>query len=153
MAPPQGGAFDLLSNLPNRLDGLAGGISAVGCFDVASNPRDGSWPHRSHLEFGKISGIIGQQNTSNCRMMNKSTAARAYGIVLATVFAIVVTFVAYRLFPEMNPSAMVPIFIVFWVGFFLTGVWIFTREFPITGAERRRKNKEFYDWLRSQGRR
>ncbi len=86
-------------------------------------------------------------------MMNKSAATRAYGIVLATVFATVVTFVAYRLFPGMNPSAMVPIFIVFWAGFFLAGIWIFTREFPITGAERRRKNKQFYDWLRSQGRR
>jgi len=105
------------------------------------------------LEFGGIGGIIGQPNASNYRMMNNSTAARAYGIVLATVFAIVVTFVAYRLFPGMNPSLMFPIFVGFWLGFFLAGVWIFTREFPITGAERRRKNKQFYDWLRSQGRR
>jgi len=108
---------------------------------------------RAFVEWGRIREIIGQQNGSNCRMMNKNTAARAYGIVLATVFAILVTFIAYRLFPGMNPSAMVPIFIGFWAGFFLAGVWIFTREFPITGAERRRKNKQFYDWLRSQGRR
>jgi hypothetical protein len=113
------------------------------------NPSSGLF----RLELGRISGIIGQQNASNCRMMNKSTAARAYGIVLATVFATGVTFIAHSLFPGMNPSAMVRIFIVFWGGFFLTGVWIFTREFPITGAERRRKNKQFYDWLRSQGRR
>jgi hypothetical protein len=51
-------------------------------------------------------------------MMNKSTAARAYGVVLATVFAIVVTFIAYRLFPGMNSSAMVPIFIIFWARVF-----------------------------------
>jgi len=84
--------------------------------------------------------------------MNKSTTARAYGVVLATVFSIVVTLIAYRLFSGMNPLLMLPIFVGFWIGFFLTGVWIFTREFPITGAERRRKNKQFYDWLRSQGR-
>ena len=54
-------------------------------------------------------------------MMNKSTAARTYGVILATVFAIVVAFAAYRLFPGMNPEATVPIFIVFWAGFFLTG--------------------------------
>jgi hypothetical protein len=86
-------------------------------------------------------------------MMNKNTAARAYGIVLATVFAIVVMFLVRSLFAGINPALMLLIFVGFWLGFFRTGVWIFTREFPITGAERRRKNKQFYDWLRSQGRR
>jgi hypothetical protein len=105
------------------------------------------------LEFGGIGGIIGQQNASNYRMMNKGTAARAYGVILATFFAITVTFIVYRLFPGMNPSLMWPMFIGFWVGFFLTGIWIFNREFPVTGAERRGRNKQFYDWLRSQGRR
>ncbi len=86
-------------------------------------------------------------------MMNKSTAARAYGVILATVFAVAVTFIGYRLFPGMNPSLMLPMFVGFWVGFFLTGIWIFNQEFPVTGAECHRRNKQVYDWLRSQGRR
>ena len=86
-------------------------------------------------------------------MMNKSTNARIYGIVLATVFGIVVTFVIYGFWREMRISVILLIFIGLWVGFFGTGIWIFNREFPISSAERRRRNKQFYDWLRSQGRR
>ncbi len=84
--------------------------------------------------------------------MKKSTTARIYGIVLATVFAIVVTFVVYGFWRGMHTSVIVLIFISLWVGFFRTGIWIFNREFPISGAEHRRRNKQFYDWLRSQGR-
>ena len=86
-------------------------------------------------------------------MMTKNTAARAYGVVLATMFAILVTFVTRGFWPGMNFPITFVVFVVLWVGFFVTGIWIFTREFPISGAERRRRNKQFYDWLRSQGRR
>lgn len=86
-------------------------------------------------------------------MMNKKTTARVYGTVIATVFAIAVTFVVYGLWRGMPTAMILLMFIGLWVGFFLTGVWVFTREFPISSAERHRKNKQFYDWLRSQGRR
>jgi hypothetical protein len=85
-------------------------------------------------------------------MMNKNTTARAYGICIATTFAILVTFVFHSFWRDMPGLLVVLIFIGFWLGFFVTGLWIFNREFPISGAERRRRNKQFYDWLRSQRR-
>jgi hypothetical protein len=86
-------------------------------------------------------------------MMNKNTSARAYGIVIATTFATLVTVVFHGFWREMSSFLMVLMFTGFWVGFFVTGLWIFNREFPISGAERRRRNKQFYEWLRSQTRR
>jgi cell division protein FtsW (lipid II flippase) len=86
-------------------------------------------------------------------MMNKNTTARIYGLVLGTMFAIVVTFVVYHLWRTIPIPLILLMFIGLWAGFFITGLWIFNRNFPISGAERRRRNKQFYDWLRSQGRR
>jgi len=99
----------------------------------------------------RLVGLLDSKIRQTIGMLNKNTSARAYGIVLATVFAIMVTYLAYRIWE--NISLVLLIFTGLWVGFFLTGIWIFTREFPISGAERRRRNKQFYDWLRSQGRR
>jgi hypothetical protein len=54
---------------------------------------------------------------------------------------------------------VVTIFIVVWANLFFATSWFFSRpdalrrSLPITGAERRRTNKHFYEWLRSQGRR
>jgi hypothetical protein len=86
-------------------------------------------------------------------MMSKNTTARAYGVVLATMFAFLVTFVIRGFWPGMNVLITFVVFVGLWVGFFVTGIWVFTREFPITGAEHRRRSKQFYDWLRFQGRR
>ena len=102
--------------------------------------------------FRRIGGIIGQQNASTCRMMNKKTAAQGFGVALATPLAIGATAVAYKAWPQLHVS-LILIFIGLWAGLFKTVVWVFTRELPVTGAERRRRNKQFYDWLRSQGRR
>ena len=106
---------------------------------------------KSVLKSKKTGGIIGQHRISE-DMMDKNTTARAYGVILATMFAIMVTLAVYEVWPGLHTSMILLMFIGLWVGFFLTGIWIITREFPISGAERRRRNKQFYDWLRSQGR-
>jgi hypothetical protein len=86
-------------------------------------------------------------------MMNKNTTALAYGVVLATIFAVLVTYVVYGAWPRLHIPLTLMMFIGLWVAFFITGLWIFNRGFPIGGAEHRRRRREFYEWLRrSQGR-
>jgi hypothetical protein len=110
------------------------------------------------LEFGGIGGIIGQQNASNRCMMNKTSTARAYGVVLATMFATLITDLVFGVWPRLHVALLLAMCLVLGVGFYILGVWIIScraeelkRKLPITGAERRRRNKQFYDWLRSQG--
>src|SRR5712691_6588677 len=56
----------------------------------------------SYLEFRGIGGIIGQQDALIRHMMNKDTTARAYGIVLATMFAVLVTDLVYGVWPRIH---------------------------------------------------
>jgi len=91
-------------------------------------------------------------------MMKKDTATRAFGIVLATPLAIGSAFVVYRLWHGEHIALIFLVSIGFWIAFFLATTWMIHRpdelkqKLPISGAEHRRKNKQFYDWLRSQGR-
>ena len=90
--------------------------------------------------------------------MEKDTAARAFGIVFATPLAVGSANVVYRLWHGEHIALVFLIFIGSWIAFFLAITWITQRpdelkqKLPISGAEHRRKNKQFYDWLRSQGR-
>ena len=84
-------------------------------------------------------------------MTNKRTAAQGFGVALATPLAIGATAVAYK--AQLHVLLILMIFIVVWVGLFKSVVWTFMRKLPVTSAEHRRRNKNFYDWLRSQGRR
>jgi hypothetical protein len=104
------------------------------------------------LEFREIGGTIGQQNASSFRMMNKKTAVQGFGIALATPIAAAFAAVAYKAWPQLHVSLILMIFVALWAALFEAVFWGLTRELPITGAERRRRNKQFYDWLRSQGR-
>jgi hypothetical protein len=96
-------------------------------------------------------GTIGQQNASSFHMMSKKTAAQGFGITLATPLAIAIAAVAYKAWPQLHVSLILMIFVALWAALFKAVFWVFTRDLPITGAERRRRNKQFYDWLRSQG--
>jgi hypothetical protein len=107
-----------------------------------------------------MGGTIGQQDVSNCRMMNKSTYARAYGIVLATTFAMLVTDLVFGIWPQLHAALLLTMCIILGAGLYILGLWIVShrieeikRKLPTSGAERRRRGKQFYDWLRSQGRR
>ena len=94
-------------------------------------------------------------------MMNKDTTARAYGIVLATMFAVLVTDLVYGVWPRIHIALLLTMCILLGAGFFILGIWIIAyrvedlnRKLPISGAEHRRRKREFYEWLRrSQERR
>jgi len=108
----------------------------------------------------ELVGLLEQQSASDRRMMNKSTYARAYGLVLATMFAILVTGLVYGVWPQLHAALLLVMCMILGAGFYILGLWIMSyrieelkRKLPISGAERRRKNKQFYDSLRSQGRR
>jgi len=92
-------------------------------------------------------------------MMNKNTTAWSYGAVLATTFAIVVTYLVLGVWPGLHISLILIMFAGLWGGFFITGIWIvryrsneLNRKLPTSGMEYRRRKREFYEWLRrSQG--
>jgi len=93
-------------------------------------------------------------------MMNKSTYAKAYGIVLAIVFVILVIDLVFGVWPQLHGALLLAMCIILGAGFYILGLWMMSyrieelkRKLPISGAERRRRNKQFYDWLRSQERR
>jgi hypothetical protein len=93
-------------------------------------------------------------------MMNKNKYARAYGIVLATIFAILVTDLVFGIWPQLHAALLLAMCIILGAGFYVLGLWIMSyrieelkRKLPISGAEHRRQNRQFYDWLRSRGRR
>jgi hypothetical protein len=92
-------------------------------------------------------------------MMNKDTARGAYAVVVATFLAIGVTAIAYKTWPHSPVLLIVMIFMVVWANVFFATDWFFScpdelkLKLPITGAEHRRRSREFYEWLRSQGRR
>ena len=108
----------------------------------------------------ELVGLLDSKALQTRRMMNKSTYARAYGLVLATMFAILVTDLVYGVWPQLHAALLLAMCIILGAGFYILGLWIMSyrieelkRKLPISGAERRRRNKHFYDWLRSQGRR
>ena len=81
-------------------------------------------------------------------MMNKNTYARAYGIVLATIFAALVTDLVYGVWPQLHAALLLAMCIILGAGLYILGLWMMSyrveglkRKLPISGAERRRKNK------------
>jgi hypothetical protein len=94
-------------------------------------------------------------------MMNKDTTALCYGAVLATTFATVVTSLTIGFWHGLQISLILMIFFGFWIGFFITGIWVvryrseeLDKKLPISATDYRRRKKEFYEWLRrSQERR
>jgi Ni/Fe-hydrogenase subunit HybB-like protein len=93
-------------------------------------------------------------------MMNKDTTALAYGVVMATIYAVLATSVVYGIWQGLHLAPISFVFVCLWVGFCLALIWRFyrkdelDRKFPISAAEHRRRKREFYAWLRrSQPRR
>jgi hypothetical protein len=92
-------------------------------------------------------------------MMNKNTTALAYGAFYATIYATLAITAIYGFWPQLHVAPMLFMFVCLWVGFGLALTWSryrrdeLHRKYPVSGAENRRRKKQFYDWLRSQGRR
>ena len=81
------------------------------------------------------------------------------GVFVATVFAPLVT-LAIHSWVVLRPLVTAVVLLVLWVGFYMAISWAvgerrseLDRKFPITSSEHRRRRKQLYDWLSSQGRR
>jgi hypothetical protein len=91
---------------------------------------------------------------------SKKTTGRVWGVVLATMFAPLITAVLHNIWSELPIAPTLLVFICLWVGFYLAGIWMLVerpaeldRKFPISSKELRRRRKAFYDWVDSLGRR
>jgi hypothetical protein len=93
-------------------------------------------------------------------MINKKNIGRLYGVCLATIYATLATGIIYGVWRGLHAIPVLLIFVVLWVGFYFTGIWIavdrpdeLKRKFPISSKELSRRKREFYDWLALHGRR
>jgi len=93
-------------------------------------------------------------------MIGKKNQGRFYGVLLATMYATLVTGIIYGLWSALHIGSVVSIFVALWIGFYFTGVWAagdrpaeLKRKFPVSSKDLRRRKKEFFDWLGTQGRR
>jgi hypothetical protein len=89
-------------------------------------------------------------------MMDKRNAARAFGILLATMYATLFA-IGLRSWLGMTTALTLLIFALLWVATYLTGLWAFfyrpaelDKKLPISGKERLRRAKEFFDSLRRE---
>jgi hypothetical protein len=86
-------------------------------------------------------------------MIGKRNIGRFYGVLLATMYATLVTGIIYGL--SRPPLGWVfVLFVALWIGFYFAGVWAavdrpaeLNRKLPLSSKELRRRKKEFYDWL------
>ncbi len=90
-------------------------------------------------------------------MLSKEAQGRTYGALLATIYSGMIT-VAVHLWFGLHLWSAFSIFIALWIGFYLTGMWVVAERSPeldkkilISSKELRRRKKEFYEWLDSQG--
>jgi hypothetical protein len=112
------------------------------------------------LEFGELGGIIWVRKPWNFGMItNKKNIGRALGILLATIYAGLIT-AAVHTWTGLHTAPTLLVFAGLWIGFYFAGIWAATdrpaeldKRFPISSKELRRRKKTFYDWLNSQGRR
>jgi hypothetical protein len=93
-------------------------------------------------------------------MIDEKTSGRLYGVCLAAVYGTLITGVILELWHSLRIASVVLIFVALWIAFYFTGVWVAVErpaelngKLPLSGRERRRRKKEFYDWLASQRRR
>jgi len=93
-------------------------------------------------------------------MFEKKNVRRFYGICLATIYATLITVTVHGVWHGLHAAPTFVLFISLWTGFYFAGIWASTerraelsKKFPISSKELRRRKRQFYDWLVSQGRR
>lgn len=91
-------------------------------------------------------------------VFNTKNIGRAYGASLALIYATLVTLAVWGFWHTMPAMVGLLLFIGLSIGFYLAGIWVFTeripelnRKLPISSTEVRRRRKEFFEWLNSQG--
>lgn len=92
-------------------------------------------------------------------MISKENSGRAYGVVLAAIYATLITVTVHDVWPRLH-IALALLFIGLFVGIYFTGLWMLVyrpaeldKKFPLSSKELRRRKKEFYAWLDSLGHR
>jgi ammonia channel protein AmtB len=89
-------------------------------------------------------------------MMGRKRIERIFGALFATTYAALIT---GGLSHQSRIATLLFVFVVSWIVIYFVGVWIerrreeLTKKIPVSGKELRRRTKQFYDWLASQGRR
>lgn len=85
-------------------------------------------------------------------MIGKRNVERLYGVLLATMYATLVTGIIYGLWRALHIGSVLSIFVCLWIGFYFTGIWVavdrpaeLKSKLPFSGKELRRRKKEFYD--------
>jgi hypothetical protein len=91
-------------------------------------------------------------------MIDKKTIGTLLGVCYAAVFGAIVTVGIHGYWPHMSVGVLLLSSVALFVGFYFTGRWIAVRneqnkKLTTSVKELRRRSKEFYDWLDSQGHR
>jgi len=90
-------------------------------------------------------------------MIGKESIGPLLGICYAAVFGTLFMVGLHGFWPDVSIWILVPLSAVFFVAFYVAGQWIHVRneqnkKLPTSSKELRRRTKEFYDSLDSEGR-
>jgi len=89
-------------------------------------------------------------------MIAKNNLGHLLGVCYGAVFATFVMAGLHSYWPDMSVWVLVLLSAAFFVAFYFAGLWVHVRneqnkKLPINSKELRRRTKEFYDRLDSQG--
>jgi uncharacterized iron-regulated membrane protein len=89
-------------------------------------------------------------------MIAKRSIGPFLGACYAAVFGTFMMVGLHSYWPDMSIWVLVLLSAGFFVAFYFAGLWVHVRneqnkKLPTNSRELRRKTKEFYDWLDSQG--
>lgn len=90
-------------------------------------------------------------------MIAKKNIGPLLGLFYGAVFGTLIMVVVHRYFPDISARVVVLLAVVSFVACCFAGMWVHVRseqnkKLPTNGKELRRRTKEFYHWLDSQGR-
>jgi ABC-type uncharacterized transport system permease subunit len=90
-------------------------------------------------------------------MIAKKGIGPLLGACYGAVFGVLMIAVLHSYRPDMSVWKLVLLLAAFFVAFYFVGLWVHVRneqnkKLPTSSKELRRRTKEFYDWLASQGR-
>jgi hypothetical protein len=90
-------------------------------------------------------------------MIAEKSIGPLLGVCYGLVFGTFMMAGLHRYWPDMSIWVLVLLLAAFFVGFYFAGVWVHVRneqnkKLPTNSKELRRRTKEFYDSLDSQGR-
>jgi hypothetical protein len=90
-------------------------------------------------------------------MIAKKSIGPLLGVCYGLVFGTFMMAGLHSYWPDMSVWVLIPLSAAFFVAFYFAGLWVHVRneenkKLPTNSKELRRRTKEFYDSLDSQGR-